>query len=124
MRPVPRYLPGTALARFGRDLTSEARRGLLDPVIGRDAVMQRVMQVRWMHLKSRVAYAPGGAGGALHVGPVLRQLFKEAGCLSSPLLTLLNLMPYHTPHAHYAFCPTRCCCGAARTTPASLGMRV
>ena len=34
-----------ALERFGRDLTDLARRGKLDPVIGRDAEIRRVMQV-------------------------------------------------------------------------------
>ena len=34
-----------ALERFGRDLTELARRGKLDPVIGRDAEIRRVMQV-------------------------------------------------------------------------------
>src|ERR1700690_780957 len=34
-----------ALAKYGRDLTEEARRGKLDPVIGRDTEIRRVMQV-------------------------------------------------------------------------------
>ncbi|HEY6001159.1 MAG TPA: AAA family ATPase, partial [bacterium] len=34
-----------ALLRFGRDLTEQARRGKLDPVIGRDEEIRRVMQV-------------------------------------------------------------------------------
>jgi len=34
-----------ALAKYGRDLTEEARRGKLDPVIGRDPEIRRVMQV-------------------------------------------------------------------------------
>ncbi|MEJ5186883.1 MAG: Clp protease N-terminal domain-containing protein, partial [Candidatus Geothermincolales bacterium] len=34
-----------ALERFGRDLTELARKGKLDPVIGRDAEIRRVMQV-------------------------------------------------------------------------------
>ncbi len=34
-----------ALERFARDLTSEARRGKLDPVIGRDDEIRRVIQV-------------------------------------------------------------------------------
>eukprot|EP00882_Tetradesmus_deserticola_P025940 GHRQ01028532.1.p1 GENE.GHRQ01028532.1~~GHRQ01028532.1.p1 ORF type:complete len:140 (+),score=37.38 GHRQ01028532.1:127-546(+) len=35
----------SALQRYGRDLTAEAQRGLLDPVIGRHDVIQRTMQV-------------------------------------------------------------------------------
>jgi ATP-dependent Clp protease ATP-binding subunit ClpB len=34
-----------ALERYGRDLTEQARRGKLDPVIGRDDEIRRVMQV-------------------------------------------------------------------------------
>src|SRR3954449_12755459 len=34
-----------ALERYGRDLTEEARRGKLDPVIGRDEEIRRVIQV-------------------------------------------------------------------------------
>jgi ATP-dependent Clp protease ATP-binding subunit ClpB len=34
-----------ALQKYGRDLTEEARRGKLDPVIGRDEEIRRVMQV-------------------------------------------------------------------------------
>src|SRR3954466_14700925 len=34
-----------ALERFGRDLTEEARKGRLDPVIGRDEEIRRVIQV-------------------------------------------------------------------------------
>ncbi len=34
-----------ALQKYGRDLTEEARKGKLDPVIGRDSEIRRVMQV-------------------------------------------------------------------------------
>ena len=34
-----------ALTKYGRDLTEDARRGKLDPVIGRDTEIRRVMQV-------------------------------------------------------------------------------
>jgi ATP-dependent Clp protease ATP-binding subunit ClpB len=34
-----------ALTKYGRDLTEDARRGKLDPVIGRDAEIRRVIQV-------------------------------------------------------------------------------
>jgi hypothetical protein len=37
--------PQSALQQYGRDLTDEARRGLLDPVIGREQVLQRTLQV-------------------------------------------------------------------------------
>ena len=34
-----------ALSKYGRDLTEEARKGKLDPVIGRDEEIRRVMQI-------------------------------------------------------------------------------
>ena len=40
--PEERY---QALERFGRDLTAEAAEGKLDPVIGRDAAIRRVIQI-------------------------------------------------------------------------------
>ena len=40
--PEQRY---QALERFGRDLTAEAAEGKLDPVIGRDAAIRRVVQI-------------------------------------------------------------------------------
>ena len=49
-------MPGQALQQFGRDLTEEARAGLLDPVIGRDKEVTRTLQV---------TCGPGWAGGAM-----------------------------------------------------------
>ncbi|GLI64115.1 hypothetical protein VaNZ11_007290 [Volvox africanus] len=40
-----RRVPGAALQRFGRDLTEQARRGLLDPVLGREHVITRILQI-------------------------------------------------------------------------------
>ncbi len=40
-----------ALQRFGRDLTEEARRGLLDPLVGREDVLRRTLQVRSLRLR-------------------------------------------------------------------------
>eukprot|EP00892_Ulva_mutabilis_P008208 jgi/Ulvmu1/575/UM001_0583.1 len=42
------------LKQFGRDLTDEARRGLLDPVIGRDALLQRMVHVLLRRTKNNV----------------------------------------------------------------------
>ena len=36
---------GSALEKYGRDLTSQAEQGLLDPVIGRESEIGRVMQI-------------------------------------------------------------------------------
>src|SRR5215211_3922449 len=50
VRPSPITSPNPedtvqALEKFGRDLTGEAEQGLLDPVIGRDEEIRRVIQV-------------------------------------------------------------------------------
>jgi len=42
---LERLEEGTALERFGRDLTAAARAGELDPVIGRDSEIRRLIQV-------------------------------------------------------------------------------
>src|SRR5438094_7990332 len=41
-----------ALERFTRDLTEQARKGKLDPVIGRDEEIRRVMQVLMRRTKN------------------------------------------------------------------------
>ena len=45
LEPVPGEEGRSALQRFGRDLTAAARAGELDPVIGRDAEIRRLIQV-------------------------------------------------------------------------------
>jgi len=47
-----------ALERFGRDLTEEAAQGKLDPVIGRDEEIRRVVQI----LSRRTKNNPLGGG--------------------------------------------------------------
>src|SRR5512143_2850050 len=44
-----------ALERYGRDLTAEARRGKLDPVIGRDEEIRRVIQILTRRTKNNPA---------------------------------------------------------------------
>ena len=45
LEPLDAEAPLTALDRYGRDLTAAARAGELDPVIGRDAEIRRLIQV-------------------------------------------------------------------------------
>ena len=40
------HVPELTLSRYGRDLVSMAEEGKLDPVIGRDEEIRRVIQVR------------------------------------------------------------------------------
>src|SRR5207253_7208064 len=46
-----------ALAKFGRDLTEAAEQGKLDPVIGRDEEIRRVIQVLSRRTKNKIGRA-------------------------------------------------------------------
>jgi len=48
-----------ALERYGKDLTEAARRGKLDPVIGRDEEIRRVVQVLSRRTKNNPVARPG-----------------------------------------------------------------
>src|SRR5207253_10669387 len=59
-----------ALERYGRDLTEAARKGKLDPVIGRDEEIRRVIQVRSRRPKNNPVLTgePGGGKTAIVEG--------------------------------------------------------
>jgi len=63
-----------ALERFGRDLTEEARKGKLDPVIGRDEEIRRVIQVLSRRTKNNPVLIgePGVGKTAIVEGLALR----------------------------------------------------
>jgi ATP-dependent Clp protease ATP-binding subunit ClpB len=63
-----------ALERYGRDLTAEARAGRLDPVIGRDAEIRRVVQVLSRRTKNNPVLIgePGVGKTAIVEGLALR----------------------------------------------------
>ena len=63
-----------ALTRFGRDLTDMARKGKLDPVIGRDEEIRRVMQVLSRRTKNNPVLIgePGVGKTAIAEGLALR----------------------------------------------------
>ena len=63
-----------ALTRFGRDLTEAARKGKLDPVIGRDEEIRRVMQVLSRRTKNNPVLIgePGVGKTAIAEGLALR----------------------------------------------------
>ncbi|KAJ1948548.1 hypothetical protein FBU59_001542 [Linderina macrospora] len=59
--PVPQ--PGEALAKFGVDMTELAKQGKLDPVIGRDTTIRRVIQILSRRTKnSPILTGVAGAG--------------------------------------------------------------
>jgi len=66
-----------ALGRFGRDLTEEARKGKLDPVIGRDEEIRRVIQVLSRRTKNNpVLIGEPGVGKTAIVEGLARRIVE------------------------------------------------
>jgi ATP-dependent Clp protease ATP-binding subunit ClpB len=66
-----------ALTKYGRDLTEEARRGKLDPVIGRDTEIRRVMQVLSRRTKNNpVLIGDPGVGKTAIVEGLARRIIS------------------------------------------------
>src|SRR5207244_9123045 len=66
-----------ALERFGRDLTEAARAGKLDPVIGRDNEIRRIMQVLSRRTKNNpVLIGDPGVGKTAIVEGLARRLIS------------------------------------------------
>jgi len=66
-----------ALTKYGRDLTEEARRGQLDPVIGRDAEIRRVIQVLSRRTKNNpVLIGEPGVGKTAIVEGLARRIIS------------------------------------------------
>ena len=67
-----------ALERFGRDLTEEARKGKLDPVIGRDEEIRRVIQVLSRRTKNNpVLIGEPGVGKTAIAEGLARRIVEE-----------------------------------------------
>src|SRR4051812_18810000 len=67
-----------ALEKFGRDLTEEAREGRLDPVIGRDEEIRRVIQVLSRRTKNNpVLIGEPGVGKTAIVEGLAQRIVKE-----------------------------------------------
>ncbi len=66
-----------ALAKYGRDLTDLARKGKLDPVIGRDAEIRRVMQILQRRTKNNpVLIGDPGVGKTAIVEGLAQRIVK------------------------------------------------
>ena len=66
-----------ALEKYGRDLTEEARKGKLDPVIGRDAEIRRVIQVLSRRTKNNpVLIGEPGVGKTAIVEGLARRIVE------------------------------------------------
>src|SRR5215207_3447268 len=67
-----------ALERFGRDLTAEAEQGMLDPVIGRDDEIRRVIQVLSRRTKNNpVLIGEPGVGKTAIVEGLAQRVVSE-----------------------------------------------
>jgi ATP-dependent Clp protease ATP-binding subunit ClpB len=72
--PEDRY---RALEKYGRDLTEDARKGKLDPVIGRDEEIRRVIQVLSRRTKNNpVLIGEPGVGKTAIVEGLARRIFE------------------------------------------------
>lgn len=66
-----------ALAKYGRDLTNEARKGKLDPVIGRDEEIRRVIQILSRRTKNNpVLIGEPGVGKTAIVEGLAQRIVK------------------------------------------------
>ncbi len=66
-----------ALAKYGRDLTEEARKGKLDPVIGRDEEVRRVIQILSRRTKNNpVLIGEPGVGKTAVVEGLAQRIIK------------------------------------------------
>ncbi len=66
-----------ALAKYGRDLTAEARKGKLDPVIGRDQEIRRVIQILSRRTKNNpVLIGEPGVGKTAIVEGLAQRIVK------------------------------------------------
>ncbi len=66
-----------ALERYGRDLTAEARAGRIDPVIGRDEEIRRVIQILSRRTKNNpVLIGEPGVGKTAIVEGLARRIFE------------------------------------------------
>ena len=73
-----------ALEKYAKDLTDMARRGKLDPVIGRDEEIRRVIQVLSRRTKNNpVLIGEPGVGKTAIVEGLARRIFQSATCPTS-----------------------------------------
>ena len=83
-----------ALAKYGRDLTAEARKGKLDPVIGRDEEIRRVMQILSRRTKNNpVLIGEPGVGKTAIVEGLAQRIAKGdvPGILKDKRIVSLDL---------------------------------
>lgn len=82
-----------ALNKYGRDLTQQARQGLLDPVVGRQVEMERVVQILSRRKKNNpiLIGEPGVGKSAIVEGLALRIVGGEAPALENKRIVTLDV---------------------------------
>ena len=82
-----------ALDKYGRDLTAQARNGELDPVVGRQAEIERVVQILSRRKKNNpiLIGEPGVGKSAIVEGLALRIENGEAGALQGKRIISLDI---------------------------------
>lgn len=82
-----------ALNKYGRDLTQQARQGLLDPVVGRQVEMERVVQILSRRKKNNpiLIGEPGVGKSAIVEGLALRIVNGEAPALQNKRIVTLDI---------------------------------
>ena len=87
-----------ALAKYGRDLTADARKGKLDPVIGRDEEIRRVVQILSRRTKNNPVLIgePGVGKSAIAEGLALRIIQRKVSrvLFNKRIVTLENIKEF------------------------------
>ena len=83
----------TALDKYGHDLTRQAEQGLLDPVVGREVEIERVIQILSRRKKNNpiLIGEPGVGKSAIVEGLALRIMSNAAGALRGKRIVTLDI---------------------------------
>ena len=83
----------TALDKYGHDLTQQAEAGLLDPVVGRETEIERVVQILSRRKKNNpiLIGEPGVGKSAIVEGLALRIKSSNAGALEGKRIVTLDI---------------------------------
>ncbi len=83
----------TAIDKYGHDLTKQAEQGLLDPVVGREVEIERVIQILSRRKKNNpiLIGEPGVGKSAIVEGLALRIITEEAGALRGKRIVTLDI---------------------------------
>ena len=83
----------TALDKYGRDLTQQAKDGHLDPVVGRENEIERVLQILSRRKKNNpiLLGEPGVGKSAIVEGLATRIVSEDAGALQGKRIVTLDI---------------------------------